>query len=141
MSDTTKAASAKSRIAKAPGPEAPVAAKPARKRAVAAAKPAAAVEPVAVEPAPTEVPNTAQAKPVKVKKTKLVRDSFTMPESEYAAIASLKKRCLSLGVAAKKSEILRAAVATLAGLSDAEVVATIQRMEVIKTGRPAKGAK
>lgn len=141
MSDTTKAASAKNRIAKAPEPTAPVAARPARKRAGAATRPAAAVEAPAVEPAPTEAPSVAQARPGKVKKAKLARDSFTMPEAEYAAIASLKKRCLSQGVAARKSEILRAAVATLAGLSDADVLAAIQRLEVIKTGRPAKGGK
>ena len=77
----------------------------------------------------------------KTKKTKLVRDSFTMPESEYAAIAALKKRCLNSGLAAKKSEILRAAIAALAKLSDVDVASAIQALEVIKTGRPAKGAK
>ncbi|MDP2834288.1 MAG: hypothetical protein Q8Q28_13535 [Pseudomonadota bacterium] len=86
----------------------------------------------AVEQAPEET------KPAKVKKDKLVRDSFTMPEAEYAAIAALKERCLSSGVAARKSEILRAALAGLAGLGDAEVVAAIQALAAIKTGRPAK---
>lgn len=81
------------------------------------------------------------AKPVKAKKVKLVRDSFTMPETEYAVIALLKKRCLAAGVSAKKSEILRAAVAGLAKLSDASVIAALGRLEVIKTGRPAKGSK
>jgi hypothetical protein len=81
------------------------------------------------------------AKPVKVKKAKLVRDSFTMPDGEYALIASLKKRCLDAGIAAKKSEILRAAVANLAKLSDASVVSAVRRLETIKTGRPAKNAK
>lgn len=80
-------------------------------------------------------------KPVKAKKVKLVRDSFTMPEPEYAVIALLKKRCLNAGVSAKKSEILRAAVAGLAKLSDSSVVTAIGRLEVIKTGRPAKNAK
>ncbi len=64
-----------------------------------------------------------------------------MPDTEYALIALLKKRCLDAGVSAKKSEILRAAVAGLAKLSDASVVAAIRRLEVIKTGRPAKGSK
>ena len=81
------------------------------------------------------------AKPAKAKKDKLVRDSFTMPESEYAAIATLKKRCLNLGVAAKKSEILRAAISGLAKLSDVDVAAAIQSIEAIKTGRPAKADK
>lgn len=64
-----------------------------------------------------------------------------MPDGEYAQIAALKKRCLDAGVSAKKSEILRAAVANLAKLSDASVVAAIRRLEVIKTGRPTKGSK
>mgnify|MGYP000692485163 CR=1 FL=1 len=77
-------------------------------------------------------------KPPKNIKAKLIRDSFTMPEGEYALIANLKKRCLDAGVPAKKSEILRAAVANLAKLSDSSLVATVRRLEAIKTGRPAK---
>lgn len=99
------------------------------------------VKKTASKPAP-RVARTAKAgKPVKVKKPKLIRDSFTMPESEYALIAALKKRCLAAGVPAKKSEILRAAVANLAKLSDASVVSALRRLDVIKTGRPAKGNK
>jgi hypothetical protein len=91
---------------------------------------------------PAVAQEAAQAvKPTKLKKPKLIRDSFTMPESEYVAIAALKKRCLDLGVAAKKSEVLRAAVAGLAKLNDAKVVAAIQSLAAIKTGRPTKTAK
>lgn len=133
----------------------PAVAKPARKRASPAAKPAATTakktvrRPAAPKPAlakkaaPAARPASSgkSDKPVKARKVKLVRDSFTMPETEYAVIALLKKRCLKAGVSAKKSEILRAAVAGLAKLSDASVLAAIRRLEVIKTGRPAKGAK
>lgn len=107
--------------------------------ASAARKPSARKPPrgldVVVEQAPPE------SKPAKAKKAKLVRDSFTMPESEYVAIAALKKRCLGLGVAAKKSEILRAAIACFARLDDGAVAAAIQGLDAIKTGRPAKIAK
>ena len=48
---------------------------------------------------------------------------------------------VDLGMAAKKSEVLRAALAVLARLSDAEVAAAIKGLAVIKTGRPAKNAK
>lgn len=78
------------------------------------------------------------AKPAKAKKAKLVRDSFTMPEGEYAQFAALKKRCLNAGRAVRKSEILRAALAGLSVLDDAAVVAAIQRLNVIKAGRPGK---
>jgi hypothetical protein len=93
------------------------------------------------EPAPFAAKDNKAGKPAKAKKAKLVRDSFTMPDGEYALIAALKKRCLDAGVPAKKSEILRAAVANLAKLSDASVVAAVRRLDVIKTGRPAKGSK
>ena len=96
---------------------------------------------VAHEPEPFVAKDKNVGKPPKNKKAKLIRDSFTMPEGEYAVIANLKKRCLDAGVPAKKSEILRAAVANLAKLSDATLVAAVRRLEVIKTGRPAKGSK
>ena len=75
------------------------------------------------------------------KKEKLVRDSFTMPESEYSLIAAVKRRCLAMGVAVKKSEVLRAAVIGFAALSDAELAVALQTLVVIKTGRPPQGKK
>lgn len=121
------------------------------KAATAAAKKTATRPPVARksppvkkaahEPEPFVAKDNKADKPAKAKKTKPVRDSFTMPEGEYGLIAALKKRCLNAGVSAKKSEILRAAVANLAKLSDASVVAAVRRLDVIKTGRPAKGSK
>jgi hypothetical protein len=87
---------------------------------------------------------TPAAKTVRIfrpKKDKLVRDSFTMPESEYTLIAAVKKRCLAKGVAVKKSEVLRAAVIGFAALSDAELTAALQTLVIIKTGRPPQGKK
>jgi hypothetical protein len=75
------------------------------------------------------------------KKAKLVRDSFTMPEAEYDLLAAVKKRCIAKGVAVKKSEVLRAAVIGFAALGDAAVMAAVQSLEVIKTGRPPKKLK
>lgn len=77
-------------------------------------------------------------KPARQKKPKLVRDSFAMPETEYAQIAALKKRLAGLHRETKKSELLRAGVMLLAALNDAELAAVIGRVERIKTGRPAK---
>jgi hypothetical protein len=106
-----------------------------------APKPAAAPKPVAAPEQVKAAEPAKPSKPAKIRRAKLVRDSYTMPEAEHELITGLKKRCLSLGVAAKKSEILRAALAVLARLSDAEVTAAIRGLAVIKTGRPAKGAK
>ena len=140
----------------APARTAPAAAPAARRRVPAraatatttktATRPAAArksppAKKAVHEPAPFAAKDNKAGKPAKAKKAKLVRDSFTMPDGEYALIAALKKRCLDAGVPAKKSEILRAAVANLAKLGGASVVAAVRRLDVIKTGRPAKGSK
>ena len=114
--------------------------KPSATKTVArpATKKLAEVKKTVPEPEPFVTKNSKAEKPAKVKKAKLVRDSFTMPDGEYEQIAALKKRCLNGGVAAKKSEILRAAIANLAKLSDSSLLSAVRRLEVIKTGRPAK---
>jgi hypothetical protein len=80
-------------------------------------------------------------KNAKAKKVKLIRDSFTMPESEYELIAAVKRRCIAKGLAVKKSEVLRAAIVGIAAQSDAAIMAALQALEAIKTGRPPKGQK
>ena len=101
-----------------------------------------AAKPVVVLPAvatPVDV-----AKPSKTKKKsgekkpKLVRDSFTIPEREYAQIAVLKQRVLALGQEVKKSELLRAGLSALVQMSDGQLKDALARLEKIKTGRPAK---
>ncbi|MBL8481137.1 MAG: hypothetical protein JNJ60_03000 [Rhodocyclaceae bacterium] len=72
---------------------------------------------------------------------KLVRDSFTLPASDYALIAALKGRLLSRGMEAKKSEVVRAGLRLLASLDGDDLDAAFGRVERIKTGRPAKGKK
>ena len=144
-SSTKPAARAKKPAAAAPATRSktPVAAATAKKPVAraAAARKSPPVKKAANRPEPTVAKSTKAGKPVKAKKAKLIRDSFTMPEAEYALIAALKKRCLAAGVPAKKSEILRAAVVSLAKLSDTTVVSALRRLEIIKTGRPAKGNK
>ena len=73
----------------------------------------------------------------KPKKPKLVRDSFTMPKIEYAALAEMKQRAVKLTRPVKKSELLRAAIKTLASLSDAALLSALDKVPAIKTGRPA----
>ena len=81
-----------------------------------------------------------QSKSAKPRKIKLIRDSYAMPEAEYAQIAQLKQRLLELGESVKKSELLRAGLAQLATLDDAALLAAMASVERIKTGRPAKKA-
>lgn len=89
-----------------------------------------------------KAPNLPQAtqavKPAKTKKAKPVRDSFTMPKGEYAVLSQLKQRGLTLAHPAKKSELIRAGVSVLAGLSDADFLAALKALPAIKTGRPSK---
>lgn len=74
---------------------------------------------------------------VKAKKVKLVRDSFCMPREEYAEIETLKQRLLALSKAVKKSELLRAGVLALARADDASLLAYIDAVPNLKTGRPS----
>lgn len=162
----TPAAAAKKPAAKAaPAKRAPAKAKPVNAKVQASqaalAKALATAQAVKLTPRPAAKVEKAEktgkaAKPVKAekpvksekpakaergKKVQLVRDSFTMPENEYAVIATLKKRLQGAGAAAKKSELLRAGIALLANMKDAELVAALARVEKIKTGRPAKAGK
>lgn len=97
------------------------------KKAAAASKP---------ETAKLEKPTKDKKEPPK--KPKLVRDSFTIPEIDYALFETLKQRALAAGTEVKKSELLRAALVTLAKLDDAEFIKTIGFVERIKPGRPKK---
>ena len=74
------------------------------------------------------------------KNSKLIRDSFTMPRDEHAQIEQLKLTARTLGLEAKKSELLRAGIACLAGMSPAGLQAALAKLVTLKTGRPAKAA-
>jgi hypothetical protein len=112
------------------------AAKPAARPATAAKKaPSPAAKPKAAAPAPAAPKPGTEDKP---KKSKLVRDSFTIPKIEYMVLDELKQRAARAGSPAKKSEILRAGIKALAGMSDAAFVASLRSVPAVKTGRPAK---
>lgn len=119
-------------------PEAKTAAKPGARpaaRPVAKAAPAKATKPVK----DNKAAKVAKAPKVdKPRKPKLVRDSFTIPKAEYTVIEELKSRAAKAGIAAKKSELLRAGIKSLAAMDDAAFLAAIQAVPAIKTGRPAK---
>ncbi|WP_341892565.1 hypothetical protein [Variovorax sp. YR752] len=129
----------KSTAKAAPKPAAKAATKPAAKPAAkVAAKPAPklAANPAA-KPAPK--PAAPAAKPAKPPKAKLVRDSFTMPQSDFALIAALKDRALGFKRPTKKSELLRAGLQALAGLNDAALQGALNALAPLTPGRPKKG--
>lgn len=154
---------------KAPTPAAPAkTAKPVAKAAGAAAKPAApatasksAAKPAkATKPARPSVRTAVKAAakslaaPVPrraVRKAQpgreatparpvLVRDSFTMPEQEYAVLADVKQACLRAGIDVKKSELLRIGVALLGQVDIATLKSVLAALPQLKTGRPPAAA-
>ncbi|MGH8807885.1 MAG: hypothetical protein ACREX0_08410 [Noviherbaspirillum sp.] len=102
-------------------------------------EPKAAVKPAkkAAKPAPKAKPDTEARE--KVKKPKLVRDSFTMPEAEYAVLGDVKKACLKAGIEVKKSELLRVGVALIRQLDTARLKEILTGLPTLKAGRPTKG--
>ncbi len=107
------------------------AAAPAKSVAKPATKPVAQV---AVKPAKKAAP----AKPPKLKKPKMVRDSFTFPKDEYTILDGLKMRAAKLGNPVKKTELLRAGIKAIAAMQDTAFVAALKVVPSLKTGRPAK---
>ena len=98
-------------------------------------------------PAPVKVKATRAKKvsPVAVKtaapkvekvKLKLVRDSFTMPAADFALVDQLKSRAIAFKRPAKKSELLRAGLQVLVGLTDAKLKAVLDGLTPLKPGRP-----
>jgi hypothetical protein len=74
----------------------------------------------------------------KVKKLKLMRDSFTIPKIEYNVLDELKQRASERVKPVKKSELLRAGIKALAAMSDAAFLASLKAVPATKTGRPSK---
>ncbi len=116
-----------------------VRAKPAAKRAATPAKAPASVLNGTSGKAPVKAKSKRVALPKeKVKKAKLVRDSFTMPEAEYAGLGEVKKKCLKAGVDVKKSELLRIGVALIRKMDVAALKGMLASLPPLKAGRPKK---
>jgi hypothetical protein len=142
----------------------PVATKVAAAKTLAAVKKTAAVKKPAVVKKPVAAKKVVSAKPVakkavakvakpikanvvpkvvvketaapKVKKAKLVRDSFSMPEAEYAVLGAVKKACLKAGIEVKKSELLRIGVALIQKMDVSALKGVLATLPPLKAGRP-----
>jgi len=106
-------------------------ARTARKRTPARRAPVRPSAP-APKPAPADGASTAE----RGGKPRLVRDSFTIPKDEYAVLEGLKLRAANLRRPTKKSELLRAGIASLGGLADEAFLKALERIPSLKTGRP-----
>lgn len=111
---------------KVPGPVAQTAPGTAPKRIVKAA---------ATRVAPVE---TKSDKRLKAKKTKLVREHFTLPKLEYLMLDALKIRTVKLGGSVKKSALIRAGIKALAAMSDASFLTALKAVPAIKADRASK---
>jgi len=120
---------------------------PVKAKSIAAKKPAsrpanqtasAPTKKASAQPKVKAATTTQPAAEAKLKKPKLIRDSFTFPKDEYQAIAGLKQKALGLKHSAKKSEILRAGLKLLNSLNDKAFFVALTNVPALKTGRPAK---
>jgi hypothetical protein len=92
-------------------------------------------------PTPAKGKTTAKTDTKKIKKAKLVRDSFTIPKDEYLALQTLKERAIQLTKPAKKGELLRAGLVALTKMTDSVFLSTLSAIPSLKTGRPKSAKK
>lgn len=124
-----------------PAKKTPTPAKPTPRRTPAKKAPvAAARKPLATarKTVAAAAAKDADKKPPKLR-ARLVRDSFTMPESDFALIAALKSRALAAKRETKKSELLRAGLHALTALDSETLLGALGRLQPLKVGRPKKG--
>jgi hypothetical protein len=76
----------------------------------------------------------------KEKKIKLVRDSISLPKTEFLVLGEMKIRAGKLGVEVKKTELIRADIKMLTTSTNTVFAAAIRAVPNIKTGRPGKSA-
>lgn len=118
------------KVAKKIGAKQPI--KTADKKAVATPVKRASAKAIASKP------KAAKAAPHRPQKEKMVRDSFTFPESEHKRLVEMKKRLIALGTEVKKGELVRAGLELLAALDNQKLLKAVADVEKLKTGRPKK---
>lgn len=86
-------------------------------------------------------PPAAEQPKEKLKKPKMVRDSFSMPENEYKVLGDVKRACLKAGIEIKKSEILRIGVELIRQTEVAKLKTMLSALTPLKVGRRPKKEK
>jgi hypothetical protein len=71
------------------------------------------------------------------KAEKVIRDSFTMPSSDYDLITTVRQRCLKQGISINKSEVLRAGLQALNTMPEKQLRDVVNKLSKVKPGRPA----
>lgn len=142
MTETAAASTPKAPARKAPAKKAP-ARKAVAKKVVAKKLPVKKAVPVKAAAAPLaakpdRVKPVKAIKPKKPAKDKVIRDSFTMPASDFAIIDRIKQRAIEWKQPVKKSEVLRAALHALGAMPDVKVKKLLAGLSPVKKGRPNK---
>lgn len=81
--------------------------------------------------------NPAGREPEEGEGGRVIRDSFTMPASDYGLIPVIRKRCMKAGLGVSKSEVLRAGLKALESMSEKQLREVVSGLRKVKTGRPA----
>lgn len=136
---------AKNPVKKTPGTPVKAPEKIAAKRAVPTVTKKAVATPAKPKAVKAVAPNKATPKakatkvaPARPQKIKMVRDSFTFPETEHKRLVEMKKRLIALGTEVKKGELVRAGLEMLASLDNLQLAKAVADVEKLKTGRPKK---
>lgn len=88
------------------------------------------------ESAPEQKPEPSKQQPKKPPVEKVIRDTFTMPPSDYQRIAEVRKECLYAAIEINKSEVVRAGLIALQELPEKKRHEILKSIERMKPGRP-----
>jgi len=116
-----KPVAATKKIASKPAKAVAVAKTPVASKTLVAKK--TAIKPIA------KVAVKPEAKKPVVVKIKTVRDTFSMPETDYALIAMLKKSAQAGGLKVKKNELLRVGLLLLSQLKTPELKSLLSKFQ------------
>lgn len=89
-----------------------------------------------VEATPPVQTSSRDEKKVVVGDGSVIRENFSMPPSDSMLINELRTRAAAKGVLLNRSEVLRAGLAALSALDDAQLADVANRVPKMKAGRP-----
>lgn len=75
-----------------------------------------------------------------VRKSRIVRDSYTIPSNEHRRLKELQQKCLQHAIHVYKSELIRAGLKALLSLPDARLLEVVKSVSRVKSGRPSTRA-
>ncbi|MDX1539760.1 MAG: hypothetical protein R3349_00010 [Geminicoccaceae bacterium] len=89
------------------------------------------------EPPAPEAARAGAAEATAPPREKVVRDTFSFPERDHRRIAEISDAALNAAIRVNKSEIVRAGLIALQGMTAEARDELLRSVEHLKTGRPA----